>query len=152
MHQSDFITGPSGSSPKLFHTPDLSGPNVSHFCWLPTRLAARWLPHESGESERIRPHLTPIGMRDYSWRYPRGSYIQESRFDLGNPGSGRSPLMGQPSTQGPQRWPVVWIWFIGAHWRVGSMSRGRTGLGFLISLVAEGCRFDGDRDGVRCEQ
>ncbi len=24
------------------------------------RLAARWLPHESGESERIRPHLTPL--------------------------------------------------------------------------------------------
>jgi len=27
-----------------------------------------------------------LGMRDYSWWYPRGSYIQESRFDLGNPG------------------------------------------------------------------
>ena len=25
-------------------------------------------------------------MRDYIWRYPRGSYIQESWFDLGNPG------------------------------------------------------------------
>ena len=24
-------------------------------------------------------------MRDYIWRYPRGSYIQESWFDLGNP-------------------------------------------------------------------
>ena len=28
--------GPSGNSPKLFPTPDLSGPNVSHSCWLPT--------------------------------------------------------------------------------------------------------------------
>ncbi len=28
--------GTSGSPPKLFPTPDLSGPNVSHFCWLPT--------------------------------------------------------------------------------------------------------------------
>ena len=27
-----------------------------------------------------------FGMRDYIWRYPRGSYIQESWFDLGNPG------------------------------------------------------------------
>ena len=25
-------------------------------------------------------------MRDYIWRYPRGSYIQERWFDLGNPG------------------------------------------------------------------
>ena len=27
-----------------------------------------------------------LGMRDYIWRYPRGSYIQERWFDLGNPG------------------------------------------------------------------
>jgi len=27
-----------------------------------------------------------LGMRDYIWRYPRRSYIQESWFDLGNPG------------------------------------------------------------------
>ena len=33
----DFITGPSGSSPKLFPTPDLSGPKLSHLCWLPTQ-------------------------------------------------------------------------------------------------------------------
>ena len=26
-----------------------------------------------------------LGMRDYIWRYPRGSYIQERWFDLGNP-------------------------------------------------------------------
>ena len=25
-------------------------------------------------------------MRDYSWQHPRGSYIQERWFDLGNPG------------------------------------------------------------------
>ena len=30
-------------------------------------------------------------MRDYIWRYPRGSYIQERWFDLGNPGL-RDPL------------------------------------------------------------
>ncbi len=30
-------TGPSGGSPKLFHTSDLSGPKLSHLCWLPTR-------------------------------------------------------------------------------------------------------------------
>ena len=28
--------GPSGSSLKLFHTLDLSGPKLSHLCWLPT--------------------------------------------------------------------------------------------------------------------
>ena len=28
--------GPSRSSPKLFPTPDLSGPKLSHSCWLPT--------------------------------------------------------------------------------------------------------------------
>ena len=41
------------------------------------------------ESGRIRPHQTAfdaLGMRDYIWRYPRGSYIQERWFDLGNPG------------------------------------------------------------------
>jgi len=27
-----------------------------------------------------------LGMRDYIWRHLRGSYIRESRFDLGNPG------------------------------------------------------------------
>ena len=27
-----------------------------------------------------------LGMRHYIWRYPRGSYIQERWFDLGNPG------------------------------------------------------------------
>jgi hypothetical protein len=27
-----------------------------------------------------------LGMRDYIWRHPRGNYIQESWFDLGNPG------------------------------------------------------------------
>jgi hypothetical protein len=46
------------------------------------------LPYESGEFERIRPHQTAfdaLGVRDYIWRYPPGSYIQESRFDLGNP-------------------------------------------------------------------
>ena len=32
----DFITGLSGSSPKLFPTPDLSGPKLSHLCWLLT--------------------------------------------------------------------------------------------------------------------
>ncbi len=34
----DFITGLSGSSPKLFPTPDFSGPKLSHLCWLPTLL------------------------------------------------------------------------------------------------------------------
>ena len=37
----------------------------------------------------MRPHQTAfdaLGMRDYIWRYPRGSYIQERWFDLGNPG------------------------------------------------------------------
>ena len=28
--------GTSGSPPKLFPTPDLSGPKLSHLCWLPT--------------------------------------------------------------------------------------------------------------------
>jgi hypothetical protein len=28
--------GPSGNSPKLFPTPDLSGPKLAHSCWLPT--------------------------------------------------------------------------------------------------------------------
>ena len=27
-----------------------------------------------------------LGVRDYSWRHPRGSYSQGSWFDLGNPG------------------------------------------------------------------
>ena len=35
-------------------------------------------------SEKTR--FDALGMRDYIWRYPRGSYIQERWFDLGNPG------------------------------------------------------------------
>ena len=35
----DAITEPSGSSPDLRPTPDLSGLRVSHFCWLLTDLA-----------------------------------------------------------------------------------------------------------------
>ena len=37
------------------------------------------------------PLFDALGMRDYIWRYPRGSYIQERWFDLGNPGSDNSP-------------------------------------------------------------
>jgi hypothetical protein len=42
-------------------------------------------PTRSGglsESEAV----DSLGMRDYIWRHPRGNYIQESWFDLGNPG------------------------------------------------------------------
>jgi hypothetical protein len=81
----DFITGLSGSSPKLFPTPDLSGPNVSHFCWLPTRLAARWLPHESGESERIRPHLTPLECGIIVGGIPEGAIFRKVGLIWGIP-------------------------------------------------------------------
>ena len=41
-----------------------------------------------------------LGMRNYSWRYPRGSYSQESQFDLGNVGSVKiEGLMAQVELQ-----------------------------------------------------
>ena len=46
--------------------------------------------HENGGYERIRPHQTAfdaLGIRDYIGGIPeRERYIQESPFDLGNPG------------------------------------------------------------------
>jgi hypothetical protein len=39
----DFITGTSGGSPKLHHTPDFSGPKLPHLCWLPTVGAVFWI-------------------------------------------------------------------------------------------------------------
>ena len=41
------------------------------------RLAIQWLPYESVEFEVNQAAFDALGMRDYIWRYPRGSYIQK---------------------------------------------------------------------------
>ena len=49
--------GPSGNSPRLFHTPDLSGPKLSHLCWLPT---LRGLADQASTAEEVRQLLMDI--------------------------------------------------------------------------------------------
>ena len=58
----DSTTGRSGSSPDLNPTPDLSGPKVCHFCWLPTlvNLQALYL-WENQLSGEIPPALGNLG-------------------------------------------------------------------------------------------
>ena len=57
-------------------------------------------------------------MRHYIWRYPRGSYIQERWFDLGNPGldSITKPLTASCLYMLKERGKIAWDDLVSKHW------------------------------------
>ena len=72
---------PSGSSSDLHPPPDLSGLNVSHFCWLPTAMEEqlRQLADENGRtvSELLREGLR-LYLEDCEWRRQDGTQVRDS--------------------------------------------------------------------------
>jgi hypothetical protein len=51
----------------------------------PGKILARYQPPLREGNGTSRRAFDAIRMRDYIWRYPRRSYLQECRFNLGNP-------------------------------------------------------------------